>query len=108
MVRSPLARPFNTQRCCVRHARRTAPLDRFGLATIAGPALTRISEIFEQVMNRIDAGRPGGIGRRQATTALALWALAPGAAFAQRQFNLQPPVTPIATQIFDLHTYIFW
>src|SRR5215470_7135263 len=108
MVRSPLARPFNTQRCCVRPARRTAALDRLGLATIAGPALTRVSETLEQVMNRIDAGRPGGIGRRQATAALALSALTPGAAFAQRQFNLQPPVTPIATQIFDLHTYIFW
>jgi cytochrome c oxidase subunit 2 len=34
--------------------------------------------------------------------------LAPGAAFAERALNLQPPVTPIATQIFDLHTYIMW
>jgi cytochrome c oxidase subunit 2 len=27
---------------------------------------------------------------------------------AERQYNLQDPVTPIATQIFDLHTYIMW
>ena len=59
-------------------------------------------------MNRIDADRPDEIGRRQVAAALALSTLTPGAAFAQRQFNLQPPVTPIATQIFDLHTYIFW
>jgi cytochrome c oxidase subunit II len=35
-------------------------------------------------------------------------ALAPLAAQAERQYNLQDPVTPIATQIFDLHTYIMW
>ena len=32
--------------------------------------------------------------------------LAPGAAFAAREVNLQPPVTPIASQIFDLHLLI--
>ncbi|MEO8739978.1 MAG: cytochrome c oxidase subunit II [Casimicrobiaceae bacterium] len=31
---------------------------------------------------------------------------APGAAFAARDMNLQTPVTPIATQIFDLHLLI--
>ncbi|HSS69851.1 MAG TPA: cytochrome c oxidase subunit II [Casimicrobiaceae bacterium] len=30
------------------------------------------------------------------------------AARAERQYNLQDPVTPIATQILDLHTYILW
>ena len=37
-----------------------------------------------------------------------LAALAPTAALATREYNLQPPVTPIAVQIFDLHTYIMW
>jgi len=32
--------------------------------------------------------------------------LAPGAAFAAKELNLQPPVTPIASQIFDLHLLI--
>lgn len=35
-------------------------------------------------------------------------ALASTAVLAAREYNLQPPVTPIATQIFDLHTYINW
>src|SRR5262249_7076166 len=108
MVRSPVARPFNTQHCCVRPAGHTAAAHRQELATIAAPALTRLSKVFEEVMNRIDASRPGEIGRRQVTAALALAALPPGASLAERQFNLPPPVTPIATQIFDLHTYIVW
>jgi cytochrome c oxidase subunit 2 len=29
-------------------------------------------------------------------------------AFAAREWNLQPPVTPLARQMFDLHAYIFW
>src|SRR5437773_29406 len=29
-------------------------------------------------------------------------------ALAAKEYNLQPPVTPIASQIFDLHTYIMW
>ena len=33
-------------------------------------------------------------------------AFAAGLAQAAKEYNLQPPVTPIATQIFDLHTYI--
>ncbi|TMH56773.1 MAG: cytochrome c oxidase subunit II [Betaproteobacteria bacterium] len=35
-------------------------------------------------------------------------ALSPIAAQAIREYNLQSPVTPIAAQIFDLHTYIMW
>jgi len=35
-------------------------------------------------------------------------ALAPALARAQWEWNLQPPVTPIAQQMFDLHSYIFW
>jgi len=35
-------------------------------------------------------------------------ALAPGLVLAEREYNLQTPVSPIASQIFDLHTYIMW
>ena len=58
-------------------------------------------------MKRI-AGGPQS--RRQSATMLLAGPalLAPGAASAERALNLQPPVTPIATQIFDLHTYIMW
>ena len=35
-------------------------------------------------------------------------AAVPAVALAATQYNLQTPVTPIATQIFDLHTYIMW
>ena len=33
---------------------------------------------------------------------------APGAALAEFEWNLQPPVTPIARQMYDLHAFIFW
>jgi cytochrome c oxidase subunit 2 len=35
-------------------------------------------------------------------------ALTAGAARAAMEYNLQPPVTPICEQIFDLHVYIMW
>jgi cytochrome c oxidase subunit 2 len=35
-------------------------------------------------------------------------ALLPTSALAAREIHLQPPVTPIAEQIFDLHVYIMW
>ena len=38
----------------------------------------------------------------------ALAALAPGLASAALEFDLQPPVTPIAQQMYDLNVYIFW
>jgi cytochrome c oxidase subunit 2 len=47
----------------------------------------------------------GGVLKRAIGTVLAL---APAAAFAERHYNLQDPVTPVATQIYDLHTYIMW
>jgi len=50
-----------------------------------------------------DAVRAGRGGRRLLAMVLLL---APGAAFAAREYNLQPPVTPIASQIFDLHLLI--
>jgi len=48
------------------------------------------------------------VGASLKRAAAAITALAPAAALAARQYNLQDPVTPIATQIFDLHTYIMW
>ena len=47
-------------------------------------------------------------GRRRTLTAVALALAAPGAAQAQREYNLQTPVTPIAQQMYDLHSFIFW
>jgi cytochrome c oxidase subunit 2 len=38
----------------------------------------------------------------------ALAALAPGMAIARLEYDLQPPVTPIAQQMYDLNVYIFW
>ena len=38
----------------------------------------------------------------------ALAALAPGVANAALRMDLQPPVTPIAQQMYDLNVYIFW
>src|SRR5215831_3953461 len=71
---------------------------------------TSMNGVFEGSMDRINAGCRGvEIGRRLGAAALALLLLTcAGAAFAQRAINLQPPVTPIGTQIFDLHTYIMW
>ena len=55
------------------------------------------------------SGRPRfRVGAWLKRVAAAITALAPATAFAIRQYNLQDPVTPIATQIFDLHTYIMW
>ena len=47
-------------------------------------------------------------GRRRTLIAVALALAAPGAAQAEREYNLQPPVTPIAQQMYDLHSFIFW
>jgi cytochrome c oxidase subunit II len=38
----------------------------------------------------------------------ALTALAPGLAYARLDYDLQPPVTPIAQQMYELNVYIFW
>ena len=32
----------------------------------------------------------------------------PGIAHAVPEWNLQPPVTPIARQMYDLHAFLFW
>jgi cytochrome c oxidase subunit 2 len=44
----------------------------------------------------------------RALAGAALGAAAPGTALAAREWNLQTPVTPIARQMYDLHTFIFW
>jgi cytochrome c oxidase subunit 2 len=48
----------------------------------------------------------GGI--RLVLAGAALAAAVPGTALAAREWNLQTPVTPIARQMYDLHTFIFW
>ena len=54
-----------------------------------------------------DAVRAGrGVKRLGRRLLLMAPLLAPGAAFAAKELNLQPPVTPIASQIFDLHLLI--
>ena len=57
-------------------------------------------------MVRTEAGFRAGPRLLQTIIAAAL--LAPGAAFAALEYNFQPPVTPIARQIIDLHSFIFW
>jgi len=53
-----------------------------------------------------DGGR-GTAGVKLGLAAAGL-ALAPGLAHAAFEYNLQRPVTPMAQQMFDLHSYIFW
>lgn len=55
-------------------------------------------------------GHQGGRHRSRlaAAAGFAAGLLAPGLAHADLVWNLQPPVTPIAQQMFDLHSYIFW
>ena len=50
----------------------------------------------------------GGRWRILAALCAASLGFTPGAALADLEYKLQPPVTPIATQIYDLHTYIMW
>lgn len=54
----------------------------------------------------MDRIRAAWIGR--VVAGLLTGMLAPGAALAAREWNLQPPATPIAREIFDLHAIIFW
>lgn len=46
--------------------------------------------------------------RRSGWIAAGAAMLAPGIAFAALKFNLQDPVTPIAQQTYELHSYIMW
>jgi cytochrome c oxidase subunit 2 len=63
-----------------------------------------ILDVVEGNMVRTKAGFGAGHRLLQSIVAAAL--LAPGAAFAELVYNLQPPVTPIARQIVDLHMFI--
>lgn len=49
-----------------------------------------------------------GAGRMLAVSGSIAALLTPALAHAELVWNLQTPVTPIARQMFDLHTYIFW
>jgi cytochrome c oxidase subunit 2 len=46
--------------------------------------------------------------KKMARTAALVAVLVPALALAAKEYNLQAPVTAIATQIFDLHIYIMW
>ena len=48
------------------------------------------------------------MGARLIRAALAAALAFSGAAFAAGDWNFQPPVTPMARQMFDLHLFIFW
>jgi cytochrome c oxidase subunit II len=62
-------------------------------------------------MVRKEGATKAGGARRLAfasVTGALLPALLPGTARAELEWNLQPPVSPMAQQMFDLHSYIFW
>ena len=61
------------------------------------------SMVRKQSISRTRSGRAGG-----AVLAAGVAGAMPGLASAAREWNLQTPVTPIAQQMFDLHSYIFW
>jgi len=73
----------------------------------AWPAIGRaILDVVEGNMVCTKAGF--GAGRRLLQSIIAAALAAPGVASAALEYNLQPPVTPIARQIIDLHSFIFW
>jgi cytochrome c oxidase subunit II len=73
-----------------------------------------IIDVFEESMERKGAIARGAVTKaarppKKLTGAAALLAaLVPTAVSAALEYNLQPPVTPVATHIFDLHTFIIW
>jgi cytochrome c oxidase subunit 2 len=78
------------------------------------PAALEFIDMFERSMERKGAMARGAVKgaqqlpKRLAGTAALVAALVPALALAAKEYNLQAPVTPIATQIFDLHIYIMW
>jgi len=72
---------------------------RAALARLIGDSMIR---------NRNARGAGSRATMRGAAGAAGLVALVPGLAHAELEFNLQVPVTPMAQQMYDLHTYIFW
>jgi cytochrome c oxidase subunit 2 len=71
-----------------------------------------MGDALRKGMERAMAGESVKAALRSADTVLRSAAVAaicaPTLALAAKEYNLQPPVTPIASQIFDLHTYIMW
>jgi cytochrome c oxidase subunit II len=57
-------------------------------------------------MLRNKTGKRAGHRLLQAASAVLL--LGPGMAMASLEWNLQTPVTPMAQQMYDLHSFIFW
>jgi len=64
--------------------------------------------IGESMVRKEGATKASGRGLALAAGMAALPALLPGTARADLEWNLQTPVTPLAGQMFDLHSYIFW
>ena len=60
---------------------------------------------MERIKAELRTGR-GSWRLRSAAVLASVGMLVPGVAFSARDMNLQPPVTPIASQIFDLHLLI--
>ena len=61
---------------------------------------------MERIRNAVRSGVAARGGRWLHAGVLAAALMMPAVAFAEREYNLQPPVTPIALQIFDLHLLI--
>jgi cytochrome c oxidase subunit 2 len=70
-----------------------------------------VIDVFERQLQHMAAAAGGRTRQRPARWAAAasiVASLCATPAMALREYNLQDPVTPIAEQIFDLHTYIMW
>jgi len=73
----------------------------------------RIVDVFGESMDCIKAAKRVKravrvVAKTAALAAMLGSALMAGAAHAAKEYNLQPPVTPIGEQIYDLHIYIMW
>jgi cytochrome c oxidase subunit 2 len=78
---------------------RTAP-------AVAGIREDDLQHAIEGSMERYRKTARGG--RLVAGIVAAAAAAGYGTAFAAAEWNLQTPVTPVARQMYDLHTFIFW
>jgi cytochrome c oxidase subunit 2 len=61
-----------------------------------------------RAMARAAMKAAGQLAKKLAWATALVAALVPALALAAKDYTLQAPVTPIATQIFDLHTIIMW
>ena len=92
---------------------RRATLVSAGFKAAQQLSFSRIVDVFGESMDCIKAADTmkralSLVAKTIAPAAMLAWALMPAAAHAAKEYNLQPPVTPIAEQIFDLHIYILW